>query len=151
MDPKLRQLLDERGGDFYMIAETATLKELVTFLREKGIGAVLVSNEAGRVSGLISERDVVRKLAETDAQIQELAVKYVMTPRERLMTGSVEDRIDALLNAMQERGVRHIPIVDHDGTFLALLSSRDFIRVLLEHTTRENRQLRDFIYGHYPL
>jgi CBS domain-containing protein len=151
MDSKLMQLLAERETTVYFIDEESTLKELVSYLTEKKIGAVFVRNSTGQVTGLISERDVVRKLAVVDGAIQDLRVKYVMTPREKFVTGTIDDRIDRLLTLMQEHGFRHIPIVDRTGRFLALLSNRDFIRVILEHTTKENRQLRDFIYGRYPL
>ncbi|MEQ8935509.1 MAG: CBS domain-containing protein, partial [Amphiplicatus sp.] len=59
---KVEHILQTKGSDVFTVRETATIAEAVTLLAEKNIGAVIVKNASGGVAGILSERDVVRRL-----------------------------------------------------------------------------------------
>lgn len=106
------------------VQPTTTLGEVVATLREKGRGAVLVE-EAGRITGIFSERDLMLRIDHADPAWTRLAVRDVMTPGPR--TIREDEPIDQALNIMLTGGHRHLPIVDADGGLLGIVSIRDIL------------------------
>lgn len=106
-----------------------TVADAVALMRKKTIGCILVT-EKGRLRGIFTERDVLLKV--TGARnYDSLRISDVMTPTVEAVQS--EDSIAFVLNAMHVGGYRHVPVVDHDGVPVAVISIRDIMTFILEH------------------
>lgn len=101
-----------------------TLRDLAVLLSSNDIGAVLVRGTGGEVAGVISERDVVRALAD-DADPDVERVSDHMTYE--VSSVPADTAIDSLVSAMLDAGVRHLPVDDRDGKVLGVVSIREVL------------------------
>lgn len=124
------------------IHETATLGDLVAMLAERGIGAVIVIDEAGALIGVISERDIIRALGAFGADALAAPVAAHMT--RAVQTASLEDSPLDLLERMTEGRFRHMPVVA-DGAVLGMLSIGDLVKHRIEVLLREKEAMEEFI------
>ncbi|MEK7328528.1 MAG: CBS domain-containing protein, partial [Chloroflexota bacterium] len=106
---KIRNILATKGATVITIHPEQTLKEAVALLVGHRIGALVVVDESGRLAGIISERDIIRKAAEKDIHLT-LAVSEVMT--EAVITGTPQDDPKSVLQTMTDRRFRHLPILE---------------------------------------
>ena len=151
MNRKLKVLLNERGNIIHSVSGDATLKKAVGIMNKYHIGALIVLNFEGEIEGIITERDIMIKLASTDDLISHLVVKSIMTSKENLIIGKGGDTIEDLMNVMTENKIRHIPIIDENDVLQGLISIRDIIRILLDDSTQKVKYLNNYIMGNYPM
>jgi CBS domain-containing protein len=109
------------------VPTSAPIREAIRILLDRGIGALLVTNEAGGIAGIFTERDVLRRVAAADVD-QQRPVCEVMTPDPESL--APDDGVAFALNRMVLQGYRHIPIVDGDNP-LGILSVRDVVRYIV--------------------
>ena len=108
----------------------------------------LLSHPAGSLTGIISERDYITKLALLGKKSKDTTVKEVMTTAANLITGSPDDTVDACMDKMLSRSIRHLPLVDKaSGKVVGLLSIKDIIKVLVEEKDAEIKQLSKLALG----
>ena len=119
-------VLRQKGADVISVTPETPLAEAVRLIASRRIGAVVVLDRGGHVVGILSERDVVRVVAERAAGIRGLAVEDLMT-REVVMVGP-ETPVEAAMEIMDEGYFRHLPVVDAEGGLLGLVSVRDLVR-----------------------
>lgn len=150
MNRKLKVLFKEKGNFVHSVDCDTTIKKAVRILNKYRIGSLIVLNSDGDIEGILTERDVMIKLANTDDLVGNLPVRSIMTPKEKLIIGSGEDTLEHLMNIMMDNKIRHIPIVDKDGILQGLISIRDIIRFLLRDSRRTAKDLNNFIMGNYP-
>lgn len=105
-----------------------TLRRLAVTLSEESIGAALVRGPSGHAAGLVSERDVVRALAE-GAHPDRTTVGEIMA--DELVTTTPGEEVRAAVRTMLDAEIRHLPIVDGDVT-VGMISVRDALRALLD-------------------
>jgi CBS domain-containing protein len=110
------------------LAETATIREAVTLMAERSIGAVLVEQD-GRAVGIFTERDVLRRVVLRGADLSR-PIREVMT-RDPETLGA-DDGIAFALNKMIGGGYRHVPVVDDTGRPVAVLSLREVVSFIVE-------------------
>jgi len=120
----------------------ATVEQLLGLLEEHKIGAVVVSDDGSTVSGIVSERDVVRHLHSDGAAILEETVATIMTSE--VETCTPDDRIDAMARTMTERRIRHIPVLV-DGKLAAIVSIGDIVKFRIDELQAERDQLVGYI------
>ena len=128
----------------------ATIKDAVYQLNKHKIGCLIVM-ENTNIIGIISERDILSKLGSTDVEDEIHAVKIneIMTPKENLVVGHPEDTVEYLMNVMNEKKIRHIPLVSDEGKLVCLTSIRDIIRILLRDSKAKVKYLSDYVQGKY--
>ncbi len=153
MKRKVRDLLKEKGSEIFTIDIGKTLKDATKIFLEKNIGALVVLDGKGEIQGIISERDIIRKLAKTNNAINEMSVETVMTPQAKFIIGHPEDDIQYLMKVMTTNRIRHILIVSSEGECKneGLISIGDVIKALLTGLDYENKMLKDYIKGSYPV
>jgi len=151
MNLKLKVLLDRKGNIIHSVSPDATIKKAVGILNRFHIGALIILNFDGMIEGIITERDVMQKLAKTDGLVGHLPVKSIMTPKEKLVIGKEDQTIEELMNLMTMKKIRHIPLVSKDDILLGIISIRDIIKILLEDSTQKVKQLSNYIMGNYPM
>jgi CBS domain-containing protein len=124
------------------VRSDATVKELLSLLAEHRIGAIVVSDDDGAVSGIVSERDVVRHLHSAGAEVLDKPVGSIMT--KDVHTCGPDDEVVDLATSMTERRIRHVPVVV-DGRLSAIVSIGDVVKSRIDALQAEAEQLRDYI------
>jgi CBS domain-containing protein len=137
-------ILKAKGRQVVTIAPDAAVAEAVQLLRRMGIGALVVSADAKRADGILSERDIVHVLADRGTQVLELRVSDLMT--RRVVTCAPGDTIAELMAEMTRSRIRHLPVVEH-GRLVGLVSIGDVVKNRLEEMEFETTSLRQFIAG----
>lgn len=139
---KVEQILQIKGAEVFAVSESSSVAEAVGLLGEKNIGAVVVRNEAGAVVGILSERDVVRRLKAEGAGVLGAKVGACMTRNPHTCTP--DHSIDDLMAMMTTRRIRHIPVVD-GGKMVGLISIGDVVKRKIELTEQEAAALKEYI------
>jgi CBS domain-containing protein len=135
-------ILSAKGGDVISIEPTATLETAVRMLAERGIGALLVLGPDRRLVGILSERDIVRVLAEQGAGVLAQPLSQVMT--RKVVTCSPSDTVDVLMERMTTGKFRHVPVVEQEKV-IGVISIGDVVKHRLKEIEQESAALRDYI------
>jgi CBS domain-containing protein len=125
------------------IAPTGRVPELLAALAERNIGAVLVV-DSGRVCGIVSERDVVRRLASTGAAVLDQSMADLMTSD--VVTCTSADTLDSVAQTMTDRRIRHMPVVD-GGELVGIVSIGDVVLSRIRQLEQHRGQLEHYISG----
>jgi CBS domain-containing protein len=137
----VRAILDTKGHQVEGIQPGATLSAAVKILGERKIGAVLVTN-LGRIEGILSERDIVRVLAERGADVLDEPISNVMT--RKVVSCRPSDTVAAIMEMMTVGKFRHLPVVE-DGKLVGLISIGDIVKWRVQEYEREQEALREYI------
>ena len=139
-------LLAEKGRQVYTIAPTATVREAVREMNEKGVGALLVLVDDGPV-GILSERDVLRRVVDEGRDPQNATVSDVMTSDVLVVQPTTP--IEQVMATMTERRVRHLPVMD-EGKVVGLVSIGDVTRWVSKNQEAHIQRMTDYITGRAP-
>ena len=130
-------------GDFVAtIPPTATVRDLLDLLAEQRIGAVVVTADDA-IAGIVSERDVVRRLADDGGALLDRQVAEIMTAD--VVTCSKETSVEDLARTMTERRIRHVPVVDADGALIGIVSIGDVVKSRISELEGERDDLVGYI------
>ncbi len=135
-------ILAAKGNDVTTTQPHRTLQEIAAILAERGIGAVIITGGDGEVLGILSERDIVRAIGRNGVGVMEDAVSKHMTTK--VVTASMEDAIDHVMEQMTAGRFRHLPVV-HNGRLSGVVSIGDVVKHRLELIESEHRALREYI------
>ena len=124
------------------IGPDATVRELIALLAEHNVGALVVSDDGERVAGIVSERDVVRRL-HADATVLDTPVSSIMTVDVR--TCAREDSLTDLMQTMTEHRIRHVPVVA-DGRLTGIISIGDVVKNRIGELEFERDQLDSSVH-----
>ena len=124
------------------IGPDATVRELIALLAEHNVGALVVSEDGERVTGIVSERDVVRRL-HADAAVLESPVSSIMTSDVRTCSG--DDGVTDLMQTMTEHRIRHVPVVA-DGRLTGIISIGDVVKSRIGELEFERDQLDSYVH-----
>jgi CBS domain-containing protein len=138
----VKAILAQKGRDVVTIEATADLVAVVRTLADRRIGAVLVTDLDKRVIGIVSERDIVRALAEYGASVLHRAVENVMT--RKVVTCSEADTVGEIMERMTAGKFRHLPVLQA-GELVGIVSIGDVVKYRLAEVQRESEALRDYI------
>ena len=122
---RISEILRTKGGAVVTIAPADTVSEVVGTLAQYGVGALVVSNDGRGINGIVSERDVVRALAENGLTTLELAAADIMTLE--VVTASPTASVDDVMATMTERRFRHVPVTE-DGRLVASTTVQALVR-----------------------
>jgi CBS domain-containing protein len=135
-------LLRSKGNQVITIAPEASIAEVVRILADHRIGALVVSRDGQRVEGILSERDIVGRLARDHATLLTMRARDLMTPR--VSTCAPEDELAELMAVMTARRIRHIPVLE-DGALCGIVSIGDVVKWRVEEIEREAEALRAYV------
>jgi CBS domain-containing protein len=139
---QVRHILREKGREVVTIASDATLSEAARLLARRHIGAVVVGDGAGGLAGILSERDIVRALAEHSVAALGQSVSRHMT--RAVSTCAETDTVDELMETMTNGRFRHMPVVE-DDRLCGIVSIGDVVKTRIAETVREAQSLREYI------
>jgi CBS domain-containing protein len=139
----VKAILSRKGNDVITIEPTVTLSAAVNILAERRIGAlVVVAGADKQVAGILSERDIVRALAQRGPGALQEPVGQVMT--RRVVTCTESDTVAALMERMTQGKFRHLPVVER-GKLVGLVSIGDVVKHRLGEMEHESNALREYI------
>ncbi|CAN5198695.1 CBS domain-containing protein [soil metagenome] len=139
---RISDVLRRKGSAVATIAPQDTVGNLLAALAERLVGALVVSADGRTIDGIVSERDIVRRLHEQGAGLLDQPVSSIMTAE--VHTCAPEDGLEDLMRAMTERRIRHIPVL-RDGELVGIVSIGDVVKHRMEELETERAQLRDYI------
>ena len=142
---RLAPILQRRSAVVHLFAPDQTVAEAVETMARYRIGVVPVV-ESGRLVGIFSERDLLRRVVAKGRSPEKTSVREVMTPDP--VTSSPDEGRQSAIRKMKSVGCRHLPIVVNE-TVIDMLSMRDLLNEELEERDREIEALRGYIHGSY--
>ena len=131
------------GQEIYTISPSATVLEAIMLMANKGIGAVVVVEEA-KVVGILSERDYTRKIALMQRTSDHTTVAEIMTSK--VISVTRNNTVDECLELMTDRHLRHLPVLD-DSNLIGFVSIGDLVKATMEDQRKLIEQLQQYISG----
>jgi CBS domain-containing protein len=141
---RIRDILRNKGHAVATVRPDATVRELLATLAELNIGAVVVSPDGAEIAGIVSERDVVRRLHERGAELLDAPVRDIMTAEVR--TCGPDAAVAELRTTMTEHRIRHVPVVS-DGRMVGLVSIGDVVKSAIDELETEREHLVGYLHG----
>ncbi len=136
------QILRAKGDMVFTAAPTDSVAAVAALLHARRVGAMVVVEGDRDVAGIVSERDVVRVIAEQGAAGLDQPISACMT-REVIFAGP-EETVNALLERMTDRRIRHLPVCQ-DHRLMGIVSIGDLVKVKIAETEAEAEGLRAYI------
>lgn len=131
-----------RGAGIISVTPEASVGDAARLLAQHKIGAVLVMN-GDRVAGILSERDIVRGLANAVDVCLTAKVKDLMTAE--VFVCHEDDTVERLMEIMTAKRIRHLPVVDANGDVAGMVTIGDVVKSRLDETKMEAESLRDYV------
>lgn len=141
---RITEVLRRKGDTVITIDPGSTVRDLLALLAEHRIGAVVVSAGDDHLDGIVSERDVVRRLQADGDGVLDRPVATIMTTQ--VHTCTPQDEIDSLMALMTQNRVRHVPVLV-DDRLVGLVSIGDVVNHRLAEVQAERDQLTAYISG----
>ena len=141
---RISDVLRVKGAQVVTIPPDTTVRQLLAVLAEHRIGAVVVSRDGVSVDGIVSERDVVRALAERDDAVLTEPVTTIYTADVHTVTPATE--LEEVARMMTERRIRHAPVMV-DGSLRGIVSIGDVVKTRIGELESERDALTDYISG----
>jgi CBS domain-containing protein len=138
----VKAILSNKRSDIITIEPTADLAAAVKILADNRIGAVIITGADRRVAGILSERDIVRSLAERGPSVLTEQVGQVMT--RKVVTCAEADTVGDIMERMTAGKFRHVPVVE-SGRLVGVVSIGDVVKYRLGEMERESTALREYI------
>lgn len=147
MAARADEVMGAGADEVATVGPTDRVADAVAVLADRGIGAVVVVDDDHRVVGIVSERDVVRLLAQDGSAVLERQVGDVMTSPVTTCTGDRSTR--RLLATMTDGRFRHVPIVDDQQVLSGIVSIGDIVKATIERLRDERESLTEYVSGGY--
>ncbi len=142
---RIEDVIKTKGStEVVTIAPDATVTELVAMLAERNIGAVVVSADGVHIEGIVSERDVVRGLAQHGAGITDRTVAQLMTAE--VHTAEPESLLEDTAQSMTVHRIRHMPVLVN-GEMVGLVSIGDVVKHRIAQLTDERNHLIGYLHS----
>ncbi|MBB5916433.1 CBS domain-containing protein [Nocardia transvalensis] len=141
---RISEILRRKGAEVVTIAPDAAVRELLGVLAERNVGAVVVSADGLALDGIVSERDVVRRLHTEGAALLDQPVAAIMTAV--VHTCSPDDRVESLRTTMTEHRIRHLPVL-RAGRMVGIVSIGDVVKSAISELQTEREHLEQYLLG----
>jgi CBS domain-containing protein len=139
---RISDVLRTKGSTVATVEPGTTVRELLAALTEYNIGAMVVLAPDDSVAGIVSERDVVRRLAEYGGALLDVQIVDIMTSE--VFTCAPGDSVDSLTVLMTERRIRHVPVVEA-GRLVGIVSIGDVVKSRIKKLEEDQQQLEAYI------
>lgn len=139
---RISEVLRAKGDQVVTVTPETDVRELLAVLSQHRIGAVVVSRDGASVHGIVSERDIVRALAERGAEVLAEPVTVIYTADVHIVTP--ETQTEELMRIMTDKRVRHVPVVV-DGVLRGIVSIGDVVKNRIVELESERETLTDYI------
>jgi CBS domain-containing protein len=141
---KVSQLLETKGHDVSTISQERSISDAIALLKERSIGALVVTGATTPLVGIFSERDVVRAFAVSGEKALTQTVADLMS--RDVVTCTTSTDVNELMTTMTERRFRHVPVVENER-LIGLVSIGDVVKARLDELELDKRYLLDYVSG----
>jgi CBS domain-containing protein len=141
--PAVREILDRKGSSVITVSPDATVLEAAQLMNQRGTGSVLVL-EGGALCGILTERDLLRKVVAEQRDPARTAVGEVMT--RALVTCTPDMSLEQCAAIITERRIRHLPVVGADG-LCGMVTIGDVMAFELREKDLTIQQLNSYVYN----
>ncbi|MCP5432604.1 MAG: CBS domain-containing protein [Alphaproteobacteria bacterium] len=138
----VKMILKEKGRSVVTVLGGHTMEEATRVLQEKRIGAAIVVDAAGRVVGVLSERDIVRAIATDGVASLSRPLREFMT--REVHTCTPEDTLDSVMGKMTGRRIRHLPVMEAER-LAGIISIGDVVKMKIAASEHEAEALKQYI------
>lgn len=138
----VKEILSKKGARVLTVPRTSPIPDAIERMEREKVGALVVSDNGHDIHGIVSERDVLRALAQEGAALLAMTVADIMTSRVESCTP--EDNIKRVMSVMTQRRFRHMPVVDDDG-LCGIVSIGDVVKQRLEEAETETTVAREVL------
>ncbi|HLO78850.1 MAG TPA: CBS domain-containing protein [Magnetospirillum sp.] len=132
-----------RGADVVTISPDVTVAEAARSLATNRIGAVVALEADGTIAGILSERDIVRGVAQKEQECLGSTVRTLMTAM--VLTCREDDSVESLMQIMTSRRIRHLPVLDPEGRLTGIVTIGDVVKSRLDEADMEVDNLRHYV------
>jgi len=139
----IADILRKKGAGVETVDAQATLQDAVQILARRRIGALLISKDGRHIDGILSERDVVRALAQDDIDFATTRVSDLMVTD--VHTAAPNASVSQVMELMDDKRIRHVPIVVDGNVLAGVVSIRDIVNARLQEAETEREQMADYI------
>ncbi|MEW6403794.1 MAG: CBS domain-containing protein [Chloroflexota bacterium] len=139
----VREMLRKKGSAVYSISPDATVYEALGMMAHHNTGALMVGKE-GNVEGILTERDIVRKVDLAGKSSKETQVSEIMTGK--VMYVEASQPLEDCMALMIDKGIRHLPVFD-GSEIMGLISIRDVVKEVVDDQQVIIKQLEHYITG----
>jgi len=137
---EIRDFLEHKQAGVLSVAPGHALQQAAEIMTSHGVGALVITDEAGNLLGIVTERDLTRAIATYGVDLIDKPVRDVMT--EKVVTCDIDQSVVEVLYLMKSNGVRHIPVLDLDR-LTGIVSMRNLNDGWFDLMEDENRTLRE--------
>lgn len=137
----IKEILAQR--ELYTVTKEATIKDVVFYMAEKGVGLVPIL-DSGKLVGVFSERDLVKRVIAKNKSLDETKVEDVMSTK--LIVADVNEANESLLAKMKEANTRHILVIENEK-LVGVLAMRDLLELDLSAAKMTVEVLNNYIYS----
>lgn len=141
----IAHVLRDKGAVVYTVRAEQTLEDAARILNEKKVGALVVIAEDGAISGVMSERDIVREIARNGVKSLSDSVAAVMS--RDVVTAEPTETVDEGLGRMTERRIRHLPVME-GGRLIGVVSIGDLVKHRIAAVEAEAAAMQAYIAAH---
>ncbi len=134
------QILKNKGDTVFTLGPNETISSAASLLHSRRVGALVVQDEKERVVGIISERDVVRAVAEGGALNKPVSLNMTSD----VIFADPTEEVDQLLERMTDRRVRHLPVC-RDQRLVGIVSIGDLVKAKIADAEHEAQTLKNYI------
>lgn len=138
----IEHILQRKGAEVVTMTADVPVRQAVTALQQRNIGALVVSEGPSEVAGIISERDIVRALATEGPRVLDRPISDLMSTE--LTTCGLRSTVDELMQLMTERRIRHIPVID-EGRLAGIVSIGDVVKSRIDELEVETETLHGYL------
>ena len=146
MQTTVVQILQQKGSEVWTVSPDTLVYRALQLMQDKGVGALIVVDDGGKIVGLMSERDYARKVILEGRSSKETYTKDIMT--KDLYVVKPETTVDECISLMTEKRVRHLPVLDK-GKLAGLTSIGDVVKAIIKEQRIEIQYLNEYIMGKY--
>ena len=139
---RIYELLRRKGFAVITVRPHTTVLEVIGLLKEYNLGSVVVSPDGRQVAGIVTERDVVRRLTD-GTEFLDGPVSEIMTTD--VQTCTAKDSVQSLMEIMTEQRIRHLPVVDDRGALTGIVSIGDAVKSHITQLEFERDQLEGYV------
>jgi CBS domain-containing protein len=140
---RISDVLRGKGSDVATVGPRDSVRDLLDLLAQHNIGAMVVVDDDETVAGIVSERDIVRRLRERGADLLGTAVAEIMTSD--VVSCRPDDTVDSLAETMTARRIRHAPVLTEDGGLVGIVSIGDIVKSRINQLESDRQQLESYI------
>jgi CBS domain-containing protein len=139
---RVSNLLEGKGSMVVTVTREATVGDVVAELTHHRIGALVVSPDGQRIEGIVSERDIVKRLSVLNTRLLDEPVSSIMSTDVRVTAPT--DDVESIMNLMTERRIRHVPVVE-DGRLVGIISIGDVVKSRIGELEKDRNELMEYI------